>query len=181
MEERKFLQQRLEWKDPQVLGGATEHLRWRDPRGAGQAQVLGGVTRAGQAKPDFMLYCDSQDGKSRRNMLAEAVARLHLEQELVEAPAGGCYRVACVLMHSPTVSLAEAEADVNQGLRFSLDDIAEVLLFHTTSRGRSMYTSHDDPLHRMFGGPTLEGSVPRWKGANPRDGAAGWPRAGLLD
>ncbi|KAJ9436326.1 hypothetical protein DIPPA_23068, partial [Diplonema papillatum] len=80
--EKPFLAEKLEWGNPQILGG---------------------IERAGMPKPSFMMYYDAADATSTVNNIAESVAALLPSYELgkVPAPAGGKYRGACILVYSP--------------------------------------------------------------------------------
>eukprot|EP01063_Lacrimia_lanifica_P017929 TRINITY_DN24908_c0_g1_i1.p1 TRINITY_DN24908_c0_g1~~TRINITY_DN24908_c0_g1_i1.p1 ORF type:complete len:444 (+),score=119.51 TRINITY_DN24908_c0_g1_i1:58-1389(+) len=116
---------------------------WKAP------EILGGVTQKGYRKPDFMMYYDAKDTASPVNPFAEAIAALlpGYERGKVPAPKGGKYRGSCILVFSPMNT-----SNTKHDTRFTLDELREVVQFHTTDGAKAMYTAHDNPMHRVFGG-----------------------------
>eukprot|EP00918_Siedleckia_nematoides_P011095 GHVU01024271.1.p1 GENE.GHVU01024271.1~~GHVU01024271.1.p1 ORF type:complete len:251 (-),score=30.57 GHVU01024271.1:714-1466(-) len=144
--ERSFLLTEYGWKDPQIVGGVTEE---------------------GKPKPTFMMYYDADDCDSPVNEVAQCIGRLLPAFELskVPQPIGGAYRGTCMLVYSPmkmnisgNMNMAcGKEVDMTgvsgpAGQRFTLRQLREVLFFHTTDAAIKLYSSHDNPYHRVFGG-----------------------------
>ena len=123
----------------------TEQKGWKIP------EVLGGVTSKGKAKPDFMMYYDVGEVEAPLNQWAENIAALvpEFEHRKVPSPPQG-YRGTCILVYSPMISGGKATSDI--GAKFSLEELRDVIHFHSTQEAREMYKSHDNPIHRVFGG-----------------------------
>ena len=147
VEDTRFLRNTLHWANPQCLGGVTSEF---------------------SAKPNFMMYFDADDGISHINIIAEAIANLLPDYELVKVkkPVGdGRYRGVCIIVHSPMkithrfggvgmpadFSEPVAVATGSPDAKFSLQQLRQVLYFHTTQRAHDMYREHSNPMHRMFG------------------------------
>ena len=132
-----------------------ETFGWKDPH------ILGGVTRENHPKPDFMMYYDANDVESPINAVATCVAQLLPNFELSKVPRPACYRGVCVLIYCPMISELGSgytsmgfPSKVSTGpkdAKFSLQQLRQVLHFHTTSRATAMYRRHDNPQHRLFG------------------------------
>lgn len=136
-DEIPFLKSKLAWKNPCILGGLTER---------------------GKAKPTFMMYYDAQDTRSQPNIVAQGMQGLLpcYEREKVRLPRDGM-RGVVVLVYSPMTSVSEMGSTQSgqPGAQFSLEQMRELVHFHTTEAAREMYASHDNPMHRMFGGLSM--------------------------
>lgn len=134
----------------------VNHLKWKNPK------VAGGITSEGNEKPDFVIHFDADDDESPLNDVAQAAIDLLPEYEIGKVPElrnGKKLRGACVLVYSPLISglihngmhcgtFRSGEKD----LRFSHQQLLEVLKFHQTPDAREQYKRHDNAMHRMFGG-----------------------------
>merc|ERR1712179_483547 len=120
-------------------------------------QVIGGVTREGVPKPDFMFYYDVDNTTAKVNKWANNIGKLLPSYERQKYPAPKSkkgYRGACVLLYSPMISFGTNGnlPDSSEGLKFSINDMKNIIQFHSTDEATRMYASHDNPMHRMFGG-----------------------------
>lgn len=138
-------------------------LGWKKPK------ILGGITRKGHAKPDFMLYFDAGDTISTPNLVANRIADLLPSFErfkIDEIRQGHCIRGACVLIYSPMKSFLSYKHEARptfsntKGLKlttgeedsqFSMKSMRQILMFHQTPDAADMYKRHDHPKHRLFG------------------------------
>ena len=137
-------------------------LKWRNP------QIYGGLESQGVAKPDFMLYFDASDETSAKNDVAQKMINLlpGYEKSKLGPYAKQPLRGVCVLIYSPMVSTTTSyglppgmapppgtsTTSGNPNRRFSLEQLLGVLEFHESPAARAQYQSHDNPMHRMFGG-----------------------------
>jgi hypothetical protein len=137
------------------------HLKWKNPK------VAGGVTSEGNEKPDFVIYFDADDEESPLNDVAQAAIDLLPAYEIGKVPElvnGKKLRGACILVYSPLISglvhngisLGEYRSG-EKDLRFSHQQLLEVLKFHQTLDARAQYKRHDNAMHRLFGGTPFQG------------------------
>lgn len=121
--------------------------------------IVSGIENEGSAKPDFQMYFDGGDDESPENKVAQAFGKLLPGYEWAKVnPSfrGKPIRGVCILVYSPMKSTFYSSGlppmisgDPNR--QFSLEQLREVLKFHTTKRARAQYKAHDRPMHRMFG------------------------------
>merc|ERR1719378_348693 len=126
-----------------------------------------GITSEGQPKPDFCMYYDADDVESKINQWALNIVRLlpSYETGKYQPPKDG-YRGACVIVYSPTFSMTESSHDMKLpgakssgkpvytqssfNNKYSINQLEEVVRFHSTNKGAKQYQAHDNPFHRMF-------------------------------
>ena len=146
----------------------TQETEWlKGQLGWTQPEVVGGVTRAGLAKADLMMYFDAGDETGVPNVLAQTVADHLPEYQFTgKAKPKRGYRGVCILVYSPTFTTDFSSEDgdgsvgpvvaASTGVRFSLREMQDILFFHVTKDAGEMYAQHDKPWHRVFGHKDLE-------------------------
>lgn len=130
--EDKFMKEKLQWSNPQILGG---------------------VEGPGDVKPNYMMYYDAGDDQSFVNHFATKIAAQlpAYEHQKVEKPCTGEYRGACIIVYSPMNTSPDYGSEAKKSLR----DLRRIVEWHCTEAGNMtgmQYKAHDNPFHRVWGG-----------------------------
>ena len=143
-----FINALEDWPDCQSL----EYDYLMDNHGFTNPKVLSGITSEGQEKADFIMFYDASNAHGRRNQLAHCIHDLLPAYEVRKGsgPLNGIYRGPCILVYDPIISNGIIQSPRNK--LWSLENLREVLYFHTTKNAKEMYESHNDGMHRLFGG-----------------------------
>ena len=118
--------------------------------------ILTGITSENSYKPDFVMVYDHADRTSAVNWFAQNLT-VHLPHyELSKTPLPPSIRGPVVLSYRPTRLESKVDGSITytnpKDKKWTINQLRNVVKFHTTEACADMYASHDNPIHRACGG-----------------------------